>query len=282
MSRAIARPRRHLARWILAALVLVHLAAFGLYNLRERQSQLLALYLDARDQWREGHLDVAANEYAAFLAARPAAAWPVVLFRNFPDAASGWFVLGRVESERGHVDAALGAFEQAMRASPGRGRREYRDLLLHSGRGAALVAFALEEARLDPTSPVAAKDLGAGLLATDRPAAAARAYEHALALLPAWRTHADPGAPPGLSSEEADLLNLLSVATRLAGDPARADAACARAGSRPNTALRLDRLCGAYRAAAAGERERAAQMLAGYAPPAPEHEALAQALTVAR
>jgi len=271
-------PRRRIARVVLAVLVVVHLAAFGAYVLRQRQSQLLALYLDARDQWREGHLDVAAGEYAAFVAARPTVAWPVVLFRNFPDAATGWFVLGRVETERGRVDAALAAFRHAMDLAPGRGRREYRDLLLRSGRGAELVRFAADETRTEPDSPVGPKDLGAGLLATGQPAAAAAAYEHALALLPAWRRRTDPGAPAGLSPEEADLLNLLSVAQRRAGRADGADATCARIAAAARGGARLDRLCSAYRAAAAGDRAAVAAALAGYAPPAPEHEALVRAL----
>jgi tetratricopeptide (TPR) repeat protein len=270
--------RRRIARIVLAVLVLAHLAAFGAYVLRERQSQLLTLYLDARDQWREGHLEVAARAYATFVAERPAVAWPVVLFRNFPDAASGWYALGRVETDRGHVDAALAAYRQAMQLAPGRGRREYRDLLLRSGRGAMLVSFATEEGRTEPDSPIAAKDLGAGLLATGQPAAAATAYRRALALLPAWQLRRDPGAPAGLSGEEADLLNLLSVAERLAGQPERADAACARITRAAHGSVRLDRLCGAYRFAAAGDRPAALQALAGYLPPAPEHEALLRAL----
>lgn len=270
--------RRRLARLVLAGLIALHLAAFGLYVLRERQSKLLSLYLDARDQWADGHLDVAAAEYTIFVAERPSTAWPVVLFRNFPDAASGWFALGRVEAARGHADTALAAWRKSMALGGGRGRREYRDLLLRSRRGAALVEFAREQARVDPRSPVAAKDLGAGLLAIGQPAAAAAAYQRALTLLPAWRRRVDPGAPPGLSAEEADLRNLLSVALRLAGQPALADEACARIGAQQNSALRLDRLCSAYRAAAAGDAAGISRALAGYAPPAPEHEALALAL----
>ncbi|MEI8298442.1 MAG: hypothetical protein WCH32_10505 [Pseudomonadota bacterium] len=270
--------RRRIARLALTLLVLAHLAAFGAYVLRERQSQLLRVYLDARDQWRDGHLEVAAREYRTFVASRPSVAWPMVLFRNFPDAASGWYMLGRVEAERGGVDAALEAFGQSMRLVPGRGRREYRDLLLRSGRGTLLVSFATEEARADPDSPVAAKDLGAGLLATDQPAAAAIAYQHALELLPQWRRRTDPGAPAGLSGEEADLLNLLSVAQRMAGQPERADTTCARIAAATRRGAPLDRLCRGYRAAAAGDRPAVLRAITGYAPPAPEHEALLRAL----
>ena len=242
---------------VLGVLVVVHLAAFVLYTRRERQSELLTEYLDARDQWKAGHLDVAAHEYTQFLAGRNAAAWPIVLVRNFPDAASGWFVLGRVESERGRTDAALAAFERAMAIDPTRGRREYRDLLLVSGRGAALAGFARRELDRDPTSALAAKDLGAALLATGDPRAAVAAYERALALLPAYLARRDPAAAVGLSAAEADLLNLLSVAAR---------------------GTHLDRLCRAYARADHLDPDGARAELAGYQPPAPEHEALAAAL----
>ncbi len=282
MNGPIRHPRRHLTRWILAALVLVHLVALGAYTLHERQAHLVTLYLDARDQWRDGHLDAAAAEYTAFLARRAATAWPVVLYRHFPDEATGWYLLARVETDRHDVDAAVAAFERAMALEPMRGRRDYRDLLLRSGRSTALVAFAREEARIDPTSPVAAKDLGAALLASGQPALAIDAYQRALALLPGWRARFDPAAPAGLSAEEADILNLLSVAARLAGDTARADAACSRAGATPPGATRLDRLCQAYREEAGGNHDAAVRTLGGYAPPAPEHEALVAAIAPQR
>ena len=270
--------RRRFAILLLAVLLVIHLCAFGLYWARDRQSRLLGLYLDARDQWREGHLDTAAAEYTAFLAERPSAAWPVVLFRNFPSAASGWFVLGRVEAERGRVDAALTAFSRAMQLEPGRGRREYRDLLLLSGRPAALAAFARLELARDPSSVPAARDLGAALLALGQPAEAAQAYEQALAGLPALLARIDPASPGGLSSEEADLRSLLSVAARRAGDRARADVQCAEIGRRQATAARLDRLCLAFARADAGDAAGSRAALAGYLPPAPEHEALVREL----
>jgi tetratricopeptide (TPR) repeat protein len=263
---------------VLGVLAVVHLAAFFLYTRHERQSQLLTLYLDARDQWKAGHLDLAAREYADFLAARGTAAWPVVLLRNFPDAASGWFALGRVEAQRGRTEAALAAFERAMAADPARGRREYRDLLLESGRGARLADFARAELARDPDSALAAKDLGAAALATGDPRAAAAAYERALALLPRFLARRDPAAAGALSSQEADLLNLLSVAARLAGDRARADAVCDGLARRQPRAAHLDRLCRAYQRADAGDVRGAAEELVPYLPPAPEHEALAAAL----
>lgn len=270
--------RRRLAFAVLAALAFVHLLAFAAYELRDRQSHLLLMYLDARDQWREGHLDVAAAEYAAFIARRDSIVWPVALLPNMPDAANAWYLLGRVQTDAKRVDAALEAFERGMALDPGRGRREYRDLLLTSGRPAKLEAFARAEAAADPRSPLAQKDLGAALLALGRPAEAAAAYRQALALLPAWRAGVDPAAPAGLSGEEADLLNLLSVAALRAGDAAAADEACRRATTPVTARVRLDPLCSAYREAAAGDLEAARHTLAGYVPPAPEHDALVRAL----
>jgi tetratricopeptide (TPR) repeat protein len=272
------RYRRQIAFAVLGGLAVVHLAAFGLYTRRERQSALLTQYLDARDQWKAGHLDVAASEYREFVTARAAAAWPFVLVRSFPDAASGWFVLGRVETERGRIDAALAAFEQAMALDASRGRREYRDLLLENGRGAALAEFARRELARDPASALAAKDLGAAELARGDPRAAVVAYQRALALLPAFLARHDPAVARGLSAQEADLLNLLSVAIRLSGDRLRADALCADLGRRQSRTVRLDRLCSAYARADAGDAAGAREALAGYQPPAPEHEALAAAL----
>ena len=270
--------RRRFALWLFALLVLVHLGAFALYLARDRQSRLIGLYLDARDQWRDGHLDAAAAEYTLFLAERTGAARPVVLFRNFPSATSGWFALGRVEAERGHVDAALAAFRQSMRLEPSRGRREYRDLLLVSGRSAELEAYARRELAREPGSAIAARDLGAALLALDRPAEAVAAYERALASLPALLARIDPAAPGGLSTEEADLRNLLSVAARRAGDRSRADALCADIRRRAPATARLDRLCLAFERADEGDVAASRAALAGYQPPAPEHEALVREL----
>jgi tetratricopeptide (TPR) repeat protein len=264
---------------VVAALALVHLAAFFLYTRLTRQSELLALYVDAREQWKAGRLEAAAAEYREFLGARRWAAWPVVLARGFPSAADGWFVLGRIETARGATDAALAAFERAMAEEPGRGRREYRDLLLTSGRSEALATLARRELAADPTSAPAAKDLGAALLGSGDPAGAAAAYRQALALLPDYLARHDPAAVGRLSSQEADLINLLSVALRLAGDGARADELCADLSRRQPRGAHLDRLCRAHALAAQGDTDGARAELRAYQPPAPEHEALAAALT---
>jgi tetratricopeptide (TPR) repeat protein len=276
----VARPpaRSRIAIAVLTVLVLVHLGAFGLYTARDRQSKLLGLYLDARDQWATGHLDVAAAEYAHFLAERSSVAWPVVLFRNFPDAAAAWFALGRVQAERHQVDAALDAFRHSMALQHDHGRREYRDLLLTSGRAQALRNYAQLRLREEPGSVIAEKDLGAALLALGQPAAAADAYGRALQALPAFLERVDPAHPPGLSSEEADLLNLRSVALRLAGDHGQADTLCRDLGRRAPHGSRLDRLCLAFLRVDAGDPMGGKALLNGYAPPAPEHEALVHRL----
>jgi len=282
MSGALAhqRPaaRRRLARLILAALVLVHLGALFAYTLYQWQARAVALYLDARAQWRDGHLDVAASEFTAFLAERPRVTFPVVLYKSFPTAADAAFALGRVEAERGRVEAALAAFRNSMRLQAGHGRREYRDLLLESGRGAELATFAREELAANPHSVNAARDLGAALLATGDPRGAAAAFDTALAALPPWLAEHDPGYRGGLSGEEALLLNLRSVAERLAGDGARADATCEALAAKMPARVQLDRLCRAYVLEAAGDRSGSRAALAGYLPPNPEEEALVKAL----
>jgi tetratricopeptide (TPR) repeat protein len=270
--------RRTIGRIVLVTLIAIHLAAFGLYVVRGRQSALLEVYLDGRDQWRDNHLDRAAADYQTFVEERPWVAWPLVLVRGFPDESSGWYVLGRVQAERHEVEAALSDLERAMQTGNGRGRREYRDLLLTSGQAARLVAFAEAARRHDPDSPLPYKDLGAARLATREPRAAVVAYEAALARLPAWRARTDPAAPAGLSGEEADLLNLLSVASLQAGDTARAEAVCTDIATRQGRYARLDRLCRAALLAAQGDIDTARTLLKSYQPPAPEHDAIVQAL----
>jgi len=165
-----------------------------------------------------------------------------------------------------------------MALDPNVGRREYRDLLLDSGRGAALADFARRELARDPSSALAAKDLGAAELARGDPRAAVAAYERALALLPAFLARRDPAVAGRFSAQEADLINLLSVAVRLSGDRARADALCDDVARRQSRTAHLDRLCRAYARADAGDGVGAREALAGYQPPAPEHEALVAAL----
>ena len=139
-----ARVRRRTVYLVLGALLVLHVAALALYLAYGAQTRHLQLFLAA-----------AARDYGRYLAGYRAVTTPFALRRDLPGAASGWFALGRVEAERGRVDAALAAFGNSMRLEPGRGRREYRDLLLETGRGAALAEFASGELARDPGSPVA-------------------------------------------------------------------------------------------------------------------------------
>jgi len=263
---------------VLAGLVLVHLAAFAAYELRAGQLRHQQLFLDARDQWRAGNLPVAADGYRQFVRDYRRITWPVILSRGFPSEASGWFALGRIEAERCEVDAALAAFEEAMRLAPGLGRREYRDLLLESGRAAQLAAFARRERAQDAHSLAASFDLGAALLATGRAEEAAREYEHGLTLVPEFLATRDPAWRGAVSVPEAELLNLASVAHLAAGDRARAAAACDGLTARTPPGVRLDQLCRAFLSEAAGERAASLAALRGYIPPAPEQEALVASL----
>jgi tetratricopeptide (TPR) repeat protein len=271
-------PRRRIARLVLAGLVLVHLAAFAAYGLRAGQLRHQQLFLDARDQWRAGNLPVAASGYGQFVRDYARVTWPVILTPGFPSEASGWFALGRIEAERGEIDSALAAFERAMRLEPGLGRREYRDLLLESGRAAQLAVFARRELAQDAHSLAANFDLGAALLATGRPEEAARVYEHGLTLVPGFLATRDPTWRGEVSAQEAQLLNLASVAHLAAGDRVQAAAMCDGLSARTPPGVRLDQLCRAYLSEAAGEQAASLEALKGYTPPAPEQEALVASL----
>jgi tetratricopeptide (TPR) repeat protein len=270
--------RRRFARFLLAALVALHVGAFWLYALRELQSDHLQLFIGGRERWREGRVDEAARDYRAFVDRYAEATSPFKLRRNYPTEASAWFALGRVEAERGRVDAALDAYGRAMSLEPGRGRREYRDLLLETGRAGTLAEFAERELAADRTSAIAWWDLGAARLALGDPAAAAVAYRQALEYLPALLARL--GVPPGgaLTGEEADLVNLLSVAHLEAGERDAAQANCDALANRQPRGATLDRLCRAYLLGAGGDVAGAAEQLRGYQPSAPEHDALVRRL----
>ena len=275
----IGRTRRRNAALVLAALLALHLAAFALYLLYAAQTRHLQLYLAAREEWRGADFEAAARDYRRYIAGYPSVARPFLLRRDLPGEASGWFALGRIEAERGQVDAALAAYQNSMQLDSGRGRREYRDLLLESGRGAALAGFARAQLALDPDSAVAWWDLGAGLLATGEPLDAAAAYREALTHLPRLLAAHGVRDTALLSAEEADLRNLESAAWYLAGNAAAGAAACARLQRRQPLGVRLDRLCAAFGRAAAGDATGVATELRGYHAPGPEHEALVGRLT---
>lgn len=270
--------RRRFARVLLAALVVLHLGAFWLYALHKLQSDHLQLFLGGRERWSEGKLDEAARDYRAFVDRYADATRPFLLRRNYPSEASAWFALGRLEAERGRVDEALDAWLRAMRLEPGRGRREYRDLLLETGRAAELAAFAERELAADRSSAVAWWDLGAARLALGDPAGAAVAYRQAIEHLPTLLARL--GVRPGgeLTVEEADLINLLAVAQLEADERDAAQANCDALASRQPRGATLDRLCRAYLLGAAGDADGAAERLRSYQPPAPEHEALVHRL----
>ena len=166
--------------------------------------------LEAREQWKAGELEAAASLYRSILRDRPAVSWPLILIRQFPENADLWYLLGRVESDRANVDAALQAY------------------------------------------------------ALDR--------------LPAWRQQTDPAAPSSLSGEEADLLNLYAAAALAAHARSEAERACMEVTNRQGKRAQLDRLCHALIAHDDGRDADARRLLAGYLPPASEHEWLTRGL----
>ncbi len=261
-------------------LVLVHLTALAVYLLKQTQASYLARVLDARQQWQEGNLEAAAALYRDYAENYRRFTWPVVLFDDYPSRARAWYALGRIEAERHRIDAALGAFREAMVEEPGLGQREFRNLLLDSRRPADLANDAETRLSRDAADLAAWFDLGAARLAQSDPAAAERAYTSALAHLPAWlRARTRYGATPGLTAEEGDLRGLRAVAAVLAGNVALAGTECAALAGRERAGEQYDQLCAAYLLAAAGDPEAARRRLAGYVPSAPEHAALAGAIT---
>jgi len=273
-----AAARRRIARWVLIALVLVHLAALAVYERYTGQLAEARLALDARDEWKAGHLDAAAAIYRRYLEQYPAARWPLLLSRQLQPEASGWFALGRVEAERQRVDAALAAFARAGQLEPGLGRREARDLLFETGRYAELERRARAALAAEPQALPAIFDLGAALYALGRPAEAALAYERGLSYVAAYVAATDPGFAGKVSVPEAELLNLASVAHLAAGEKLRARAACDGLTARMPAHSRLDRLCRAYLDADAGDLAASRAALTGLAPQRPEEEALVAAL----
>ena len=272
--------RRRWRRIVLALLALVHLAALAVYLLKQTQASYLARVLDAREQWRDGNLEAAAALYRDFAENYPHFSWPVVLFDDYPSRSRAWYALGRIEAERNRVDEALAAFRQAMTEEPGLGQREFRNLLLESHRPAVLAADATARLDRDRTDLAAWFDLGAARLAENDPAAAEVAYAAALTQLPGWlRVHTRYGATPGLTAEEGDLRGLRAVAALRAGNAALASAECTALAHRERPDERYDQLCAAYLLAAAGDRPAAIRRLAGFVPSAPEHAALAGAIT---
>ena len=277
----MARPpsRRRIARYVLGALVFVHVAGYAIYEVYTHQLAERQLALEARDEWSAGHLEAAAAGYRRYIADYRAVTRPVVMVRALPSAATAWFSLGRVEAERHRTDAALAAFAAATRLEPGLGRREYRDLLFESGRYAELEAFARHALEAEPHSLAAIFDLGAALYAEGSAASAALAYERGLSYVAEYLAAHDPGFHGSVSVPEAELLNLASIAHLAAGDHERAAAACEGLTARLTKTAHLDRLCRAFLEADAGHDAASRELLASYIPLRPEEETLVAALT---
>jgi tetratricopeptide (TPR) repeat protein len=258
---------------VLAVLIVLHLIGFYLYTVRQRQVAYLSMYLDAREQWRSGRLDQAALEYRKFAEDYADVAAPVIMLGSFPAPANAWFALGRIEAEQGHVDAALEDFARAMHTDPTLGRQETRELLLEQHRSAQLAALARAQLARDPKSLDAWRDLAAAALDAGDPAAAAKAYQDALAAQgPA------PAAGALMSPETADLMDLMSVARLEAGSVAAASDACDQLGAHEAKAEREGRLCAAYLAAAGGDEAAAREHIKRYLPERLEQDRLSDAL----
>ena len=274
--------RRRIAQLALGFLVAVHALAFGAFVLRAQQLAESQVFLDARDQWRAGQLQLAAAEYQHFLAHYHVTIRPVLLTGSFPSEANAWFSLGRVEAELGHVDAALIAVERAGRLENDLGHRESRELLLQAGRFQQLIAVSKQQLTLEPDSLAATADLAAALLLQGSAQAAADQYVRAIALVPAFLRSHDPLWHGPLSAQEAELLNLAAVAELLAGDTARSAATCASIKSRLPAGIHLDHLCQAYLAHARNDDKATLAALKGFLPQTAEQKALVDWLDVTK
>jgi tetratricopeptide (TPR) repeat protein len=274
--------KSRIRRYILGALIAVHLVALWLYAVQVRQSRYLARVLDARTQWSDGHLDTAAELYRSFATDYPTFSFPTLLFRNYPSRARAWYALGRVQTERGQIDAALAAYGESMREEHGLGQREYRNLLLEHGRYAQLAEVAHARLADDRADLSGWWDLAAADLGLDDANGATEAYREALAQLPRWQArHARASAGTGLSVEEGDLRGLLAVAALKAGERDTALANCSELGAREHRDEHYDQLCRGYLALADGDAALAARIVKGYQPPAWEHQRLLDQLNEA-
>jgi tetratricopeptide (TPR) repeat protein len=257
-------------------LLLIHGVGYWLYGVHKRQVAGLHLYTEGREFWRAGDLDRAAQRFRTFAENRAAIAAPVPLNKEFPSAATAWFMLATVESARGHQPAALEAYERAHALDPTRGRREIRDLLLEAGRYAEVEQRARRDLRRDSGDAAAYWDLAAARLGQQDYAAAARIYDDAQRVLPQWlRQNALLPAeqrPDELTPQEADTLNLASVAWLRAGDPGKAHARCDEVSRRQLSRDPRDQLCRAALAEQAGDLAAARAALRSFVPAAPEHD----------
>ncbi len=254
-------------------LLLAHALALCAYGLYERQARYLAQVLDARQQWKDGHLEAAAALYQRYATDYPRVTWPVILFKDYPSRARAWYSLGRIQAQQNHTEEALRAFNQSMAAEPGLGQRDYRNLLLELHRYADLKRSAQIRLQQSALDMAAYWDLGASYLMNSEPQAAVQTYRQALTQLPQWQAlHTGYRAGGRLSPEEADLRALLSIAYLQSHDATNARTQCQRVSDSPESIEHYDRLCAAYLAHWEGKPAQAIDTLKTYQPPAPEHQ----------
>lgn len=250
---------RRFARYTFGGLLLLHLAAFGVYLLNENQFGFLGHWREGREAWRAGQLEVAARELRTFTEGYRYASLPFLVRRDFPGEAQAWAALGRVEQARGELPAAVDAFGRAAQLGQEAAWRERHELLWKLQDASGLEAQGQQ--RLRSGSPEAWQDLAAAATLRGNTPAALAHYAAALQALPGWldrQQRARSAADGGLVDEQLALYLLAGATAWLAGDNTQGRHYCGLLARAQDAENPMDGLC---RAAAALERGDAAETL---------------------
>ena len=255
--------RRRFARFTLAALLALHLAAFGLYLLNESQFAFLGHWREGREAWRAGRLPLATTELRAFAQGYRGATQPFLMRRDFPTEAQAWAAVGNVEAANGKRFAASAAFLKAARLGQASAWRERHELLWALRDATALEAQGRE--RLAEGNPEARQDLAAAAWLRGDSRAALQEYSAALAALPAWldqEHRARQAADGGVVDEQLALYLLAGTTAWMSGDRAKGEHYCRLLAAAQDAENPMDGLCRAAAALHRGEAALALEILA--------------------
>jgi tetratricopeptide (TPR) repeat protein len=255
--------RRRFARFTLAGLLALHLAAFGLYLLNESQFAFLGHWRDGREAWRTGRLSLAVTELRVFAQGYRDATRPFLMRRDFPTEAQAWSAVGNVAAAHGELRGAVDAFHQAAQLGQTSAWRERHELLWTLRDATALEAQGRE--RLADGNPEARQDLAAAAWLRGDSPSALREYSAALAALPRWldqQQRPRQAADGGLVDEQLALYLLAGTTAWLSGDQAKGEHYCKLLAAAQDTENPMDGLCRAAAALHRGEATLALDILA--------------------